>query len=416
MTKILFTNTNCSWNKGSAAQVISTCETLRKIIPDAKFTLISHYPQLDSKYCKIHDIKVVSSIWWRLPQRRILPFIHYRIFFPLSNILWAILFKIGLNPISINSSIIQEYVSADIIVDLSGDSFSDSKGGFSISIDSTILLGLSLKKPIVLYSQSIGPFKWITVPLARYCLNRVNLIIVREEITKDYLENIGITSPIYLTVDCAFALEPVSYESVEDILSKENINITKKPLIGISANAMLNDKENNYVNSMTQLIDYVIEKLNAQIVFVPHVVSPIAGGRGDDRVIDEKIYKLARNKENINLIKGDYSPEELKGIIGLCNIFIGGRMHANIAAISSCVPTIATAWSHKYYGIMRALGQEKYVCDFRTMSFEELKSKIDDLWDNKKKILEELKVKVEDQRRLAWYSGKLVEDLLNHQK
>ena len=416
MTKILITNTNCSWNKGSAAQVISTCKILRKFIHDAEFTLISKYPKLDSKYCKIHNIKLIRGFWCQPPCERILPFIYSRIFSPLSNILWAILFKIRLNPASIKNPIIQEYVSTDMIIDLSGDSFSDSKGGFSISIDSTILLGMSVKKPIVLYSQSIGTFGWATTILARYCLNRVNLVIIREEITKKYLEKIGIKSPIYLTADCAFVLEPAPYEKVENILSTENIDITKKPLIGISATATLDDEENNYAHSMAQLTDYVIEKLNAQVVFVPHVVSPIAGGKGDDRAIGEKIYKLANNKENIKLIKSEYSPEELKKIIGICDIFIGGRMHANIAAISSGVPTLATAWSHKYYGIMRTVGQEKYVCDFKTMNFEELRLKIDDLWGNKEKIREELKVKVEDQKKLAWYSGELVRDLLNHQK
>ena len=414
MTKILFTNTNCSWNKGSAAQVISTCETLRTLIPNLEITLMSHIPELDSKLCGIHNIKVVSAMWLWLPHVRVWRFIYYRIFHPLFNILWAILFKIGLNPRSIKNPIIQEYVSADAIVDLSGDSFSDGKGGFSIGIDSTILFGVSLKKPIVIYSQSIGPFKWAVTALARYCLNEASLVIVREEITKNYLEEMGVKSPIYLTADCAFVLEPAPYDHIENILSKENIDTTKKPLIGISANAMLDDEENNYANSMAQIIDYVIEKRNAQVVFVPHVVG--INGRGDDRVMGEKIYKLTKNKENINLIKGDYSPEELKGIIGLCDMFIGGRMHANIAAISSCIPTLATAWSHKYYGIMRTVGQEKYVCDFKTMNFEELKSKIDDLWDNKEKIREELNVKVEDQKELAWYSGELVRDLLNHRK
>jgi colanic acid/amylovoran biosynthesis protein len=408
MTKILFTNTNCWVNKGSAAQVISTCETLRILIPNLEITLMSHFSELDSKLCGIHNIKVVSFMWLRLPRMRVWPFIYYRIFHTLFNILWAILFKIGLNPMSIKNPIIQEYVSADAIIDLSGDSFSNGQGGSSIRIDSTILFGMSLKKPIVIYSQSIGPFRWaLTAFLARYCLNKANLIIVREEITKNYLEELGVKPPIYLTADCAFVLDTAPDERVEEILSEEQVDITKRPLIGISANLMLDDKENNYANSMTQLINYVIKKLNAHVVLVPHA---------DDRVIGEKIYKLVRNNENINLIKGEYSPEELKGIIRRCDIFIGGRMHANIAAISSYVPTVATAWSQKYYGIMRTVGQEKYVCDFKTMNFEELKSKVDDLWDNKEKIREELRVKVEDQKRLAWYNGELVRDLLNRQK
>ena len=414
MTKIIFTNTSiCGWNKGSAAQVISTIKILKHFIPNASFTLISRRPN-DINQATKYRLKVVNYFSKNSRTMELL-FLYHHVADLFRCEIAIMLRKIGLKVNSLlNEKYLKEYAGADLIVDLSGDSFSDSKGGNSPINSLGILIGVLFKKPIIFFSQSIGPFKRWTMPLTKFCLNKANLIIVREEITKNYLEEMGVKSPIHLTADCAFVLEPAPYESIEKILLKENIYPNKKPFIGISANAMLDDKENNYVNSMAQLIDYVIEKVNAQVVFVPHVVG--INGRGDDRVMGEKIYNLTKNKENINLIKGDYSPEELKGIIGLCDIFVGGRMHANIAAISSCVPTIATAWSHKYYGIMRTVGQEKYVCDFKTMTFEELKSKVDDLWENKEKIQEELKVKVEDQKELAWYSGKLVRDLLNRKK
>lgn len=418
--KVLFINTNCSWNKGSAAQVISTSEILKKFIPDVNFTLISYCPKLDTKQSikYAYNLKVVGYFReTRLNLQSLIFYVyHLSVAIALSRcILYTMLYKISLDVSSLlNERYLKEYSDADIIVDMSGDSFSDSKGGKSPTNSLSILIGILLKKPIVFFSQSIGPFKKWTLPLARYCLNRVNLIIIREEITKNYLEEIGIKSQIYLTADCAFVLAPASPERVEGILLKENINTTKRPLVGISANAMLDDKENNYANSMAQIIDYIIKKLNADIIFVPHVVG--INGKGDDRIIGEKIYRLTKNKENINLIKGDYSPDELKGVIGRCDVFIGGRMHANIAAVSSCVPTMAMAWSHKYYGIMRAVGLENYVCDFKTMNFEKLKSKIDELWENKEKIRDELKYKVEYQRELAWHGGELVRDLLNQQK
>ena len=416
MTKILVTNTNCSWNRGSAAQVISTSEILKTYIPDVSFTLISYCPELDTRQSTKYNYNLkVVGYFSETPCKRLV-FLYHKFSALFRCVLYTIQHKIGLSANSLlNEKYLREYIDSDVIINLSGDSYSDGKGGNAAWNSLEVLIGILLKKPIVFFSQSIGPFKKLTMPLAKFCLNKANLIIVREEITKNYLEEIGIKSPIYLTADCAFILEPAHYERVENILRKENISI-KRRLIGISANVMLDDKENKYANSMAQLIDYAIEKLNAQVIFVPHVLSMGAGGRIDDRVMGEKIYKLIKNKENVNLIKEEYSPEELKGIIGLCDIFIGGRMHANIAAISSCIPTIATAWSHKYYGIMRTVGQGKYVCDFKTMNFEELKSKIDDLWDNKEKIREELKLKVEYQKELAWHSGELVRDLLNHQK
>jgi len=412
MTKILFTNTNCSWNKGSAAQVISTIKIFKRFVPDASFTLLSYCPEVDTKQSKRFNLKVVG--YFSKKQRKLLLFLYHLAIALFRCALYVKLHRIGLNVSSLlNEKYLKEYVDADIIVDLSGDSFSDSEGGISLINSLGVLIGTLLKTPVIFFSQSIGPFKKWTLPLAKFCLNKADLIIVREEITKNYLKKIRVKSPVYFTTECAFVLAPAPTDHVKKILLQENIGM-KKPLIGISTNAMLDDEKNDYANLMAQIIDYIVERRpNAQVIFVPHVVSMRRDGMGDDRVIDEKIYKLARNKEYINLIKGDYSPEELKGIIGLCDIFIGGRMHANIAAVSSCVPTMATAWSHKYYGIMRTVGQEKYVCDFKTMNFEELRSKIDDLWDNREEIQEELKVKVEDQKRLAWYSGELVRDLLN---
>ncbi len=413
MTKILFTNTNCSWNKGSAAQVISTIKIFKRFVPDASFTLLSYCPELDTKQSMKFNLKVVG--YFSKKQRKLLLFLYHLVIALFRCVLYVTLHRIGLNVSSslLNEKYLKEYVDADIIVDLSGDSFSDSKGGISLINSLGILIGALLKTPVIFFSQSIGPFKRWTLSLAKFCLNKADLIIVREEITKNYLEKIGVKSPIYFTTECAFVLDPAPCDHIKNILLQENI-IIKKPLVGISANAMLDGEKNDYANLMAQIIDYIIErKPNAQVVFVPHVVSMREDGIGDDRVIDEKIYEMTKNKENINLIKGDYSPEELRGIIGLCDIFIGGRMHAIIAAVSSYVPTMATAWSHKYYGIMQTLGQGKYVCDFRTMNFEELKTKIDDLWSSKEMIREELKLKVKEQTRLAWYSGELVRDLFN---
>jgi len=297
---------------------------------------------------------------------------------------------------------LNEYIKTDIIIDLSGDTLADSLCSVSIVSIMGILIGILLNKPIVVFSQSIGPFKKWSLTLARFSLNKVDLIIVREEITKKYLEKLKIDSPIFLTADCAFILETASSEIIEEILSREGINIENNVFIGISPNVR-QDSE-NYVSIMAQMIDYIIENLKSKVIIIPHVVN--------DLVVSQKIYKKIINKNKVKLIKNNYSPEELKGIICLCEIFIGARMHSNIAALSTYVPTMAIAWSHKYYGIMRKLGQEKYVFDFRTMNFSSVVSKIDELWCNRNKIRKELKYKIKIEKELALISGKLVKCLL----
>ncbi len=411
MTKILFINTNCSWNKGSAAQVISASEILKKYIPNASFTLISYCPEIDEMHSKKYNINIIGHFGEnRVNFRRMILLFSYHLSMALfCSILYRLLqkFKLEISYLS-NNKYIYSYNHADIIIDLSGDSFSDIK---TISIVNSlgILIGIVLKKPIVFFSQSIGPFNKWNLPITRFCLNKASLVIVREEITKKYLENIvNINSPIHLTADCAFILP---YENIDKTMIDKTV-INKRPFVGISVNALTDDQKGIYVNIMAQLIDYIAEKFDALIIFVPHVVSPIRDGKWDDRTTGEKIYNLSGHKDNIVLIGDDHSPEKLKGIIKLCDIFIGGRMHANIAALSCCIPTIAISWSHKYYGIMRTLGQEEYVCDSETMNLEELKSKVDVLLANKDHIHKELESRIEQQKELAFFSGKLVSDLI----
>jgi len=279
-------------------------------------------------------------------------------------------------------------------------------------------MGILLGKPIVIYSQSIGPFKPMTMPLARLCLNRADLIIVRERITKSYLKRIGVNRPpIYLTADTAFLLEPAPHEKVRSILLKEGIRKNNDPLVGISTSDVIDRSfepnnrrlNNKYVVLMAKVINYLIEKLNARVILVPHVF--LEDGF-DDRFVAKKIRQLVKNKDRTKIIASEYEPEELRGVIGKCDLFIGARMHANISAISMHVPTIAIAWSHKYYGVMKTLGQEKYVCDVKTTTFDELISKINDAWSNREETKKTLMHKVRIQKELALFNGKLVKGLL----
>jgi colanic acid/amylovoran biosynthesis protein len=421
MTKVLLINTNCSVNKGSAAQVISTSKTLSRLISDANFTMISRGdPELDFELCERHNIKVVGSSR-KKPFSKSSRFLRlFKLsYYLLRCLMWSALCEIGLNANKlIDEDVLREYSKSDLIVDLSGDTLSD-KGTYSLFSLFSILIGIVLKKKITIFSQSVGPFKKITMPLARLCLNRADLIVVRENVTKNYLKDTGVNNPsTYLAAEIAFLLESAPTKRVQEIFLKENIDTNRKncPLIGIGASELIyrdfKSKKTVYVALMAKIADYLVEKLNAQVVFISHVIIPPKYGYNDDRFVAKEIYQLARNKNRIGIIKGDYSPQELKAVIGKCDLFIGARMHSNIASISMHVPTIALAWSHKYHGIMKMVEQEKYVCDIRTTTFNELVSKINDAWFNRDEIREKLASKTTELEESALYSARLVKRLI----
>jgi len=88
-----------------------------------------------------------------------------------------------------------------------------------------------------------------------------------------------------------------------------------------------------------------------------------------------------------------YSPSDLKGVIKRSEIFIGGRMHSVIAAISTCTPALIMQYSHKASGMMRMLDMEQFVWDIAEDQ-ELLKSKIRRLWKEKNEIRTKLKKEI----------------------
>ena len=470
MTGILFTNCTCShhrdceYNKGSAAVIIGTIETLKKVIPNAEFITFVQY---SSNFSDKYNLKIVPQ-----NTHRSTFFSFYDSLRSSSNLLRIIFWRLMYNymgvdvKILINSKDLREYDKADVIIDLSMDLYSDDFGLISlIEHSKELLCGVLLKKPVVVYAQSIGPFRAQTTSwLARFTLNKVSLITVREEISMKYLADVGIDStPIHLTADPAFLLDPVHKDRTKEIFSaggftrgNENvIGLTISPAIlamgikksktfsgiktvygiskyflpdklfetlleiGSSALNYLNikSKDTDALKSIQNLIDHLTDELGATVVLIPHSISPegeLLNVFGDDATLLKDLYQTKKNNNRVKFIYGNYTTEEIKGVIGQCDIFIGSKMHANIAALSQCVPTVAIAYSYKFHGIMRMLGQEKYICD--KITTENLISKIDDAWINKEKIRAELKSKVQFVKGQASINGELVNELLDSLK
>ena len=397
MVKILIIGVSNLTSIGVHAMAISTMTALNSSIPDAEFTICSPYPEVEHK-------------------------LYDRYNFNLRVVTYG-----GSSKLKKMFCLLQEYIKTDIIVAIYGDAFIDATVSTTVLYSFSILLSSLLRKPYVLYPQSMGHFKSkFSRFLVKFALNRATSITAREEITKNNLQEMGVNkSLIHLTADMAFILQPAPYERVEEIFLKESITKDDGVLIGMNINQLVNYRSKNskvkcdYIDLMAQVADYLITNLNATVIFIPHSIyqKEIMNSRrnieeGDIIAINEAFAKV-QNKHKVATITSNYTSEELKGIIARCDLFIGARMHANIAAISMCVPTIAIAYSSKAPGIMEMVGLEKYVCDFRTMTFEELISKIEDMLSNREKIVEKMTPKIDDLKESVWLNVKVVKDLLD---
>lgn len=415
MTKILILNVGNGTNKGGRALVYSTIETIKTFVPGTEFNLMGPY--------KVHnELRIKRQVGWG-PSWLSIQKPHYIIIslFYLFKCIYIHIFKrFGVHiPISKNSRLF-DYYDSDIVINSGGDHLSGEYGIGTLGSFINILYAILLGKPVVLYGDSLGYFKNpVLIYIAKFVFNRTNLILVREELSKKYLDGNNITMPkIYVTADPAFLLNVAPQSRVSEILSNECINEIPTPLIGINPSGLISrfrgkghqKAEEEFASIIAKVVDNLVENLNATILMIPHVYTP----NDDDRIAINRIFREVKNKTKVKIIKNEYTPQELKGIIGQCDLFIGARMHATIAATSMLVPTVGIAYSHKMHGIIgEMLGQEKYILDIKELNYENLISTINDAWENRERIKKELEVKIPMVKEMAMLNGKLVKELLD---
>lgn len=441
---------------------MTTVDTLKRQIPGVEISTFIQFSEnnpLNKKVkvirCKVHPSKYYSLIGSTASSLNLL-----------RCVIWNLLKKGGIDlNFLVNSRFLRHFKEADLVIDLSLDAYGDSYGLRSvIETSKEILISVCLKKPVMMYAQSLGPFKTpITRFLAKYTLNKVDLITAREEISYNNLIELGIKkNKIHLTADQAFLLEPISRDEALKIVESEDREKhfdSRRPTFGFAISMMKTSKDttfnknkimmsgysfiqyilpdtvcmllqNKIKNSsyfkkiankslnfswMDTVIEHLVKEYDANIILVPHIISLQYELFGDDRTAIKKIYdSLAENnKERVVPIQGYYASEEVKGIIGLCDIFIGEKMHANVGALSQCIPTLGLSYSHKFYGIMKMMGYEEYV--MQNVDPAALISKVDKLWKNKEEIRFSLDKKMITIKEMAENNGKLAASLLKAQ-
>lgn len=307
---------------------------------------------------------------------------------------------------------------ADAVVDLSGDMLTEDYGPFvGYSHFLPLLQAQALGRPVILCAQSIGPFR-LLAPIARRILSQAQLITVRESQSAAYLESfLGPASIPALTADLAFLLQPAPPDRVAALLADEGVPPRSRPRLGVSVSALLANGSKWHTNTSTgdiltifaRALDLVVERLNVELLFVPHVFGPRS--TADDRQVGDKLAKLMRYSSLC--LRHEYRPEELKGVISQCDAFIGCRMHANIAALDSGVPVLAVGYSHKTTGILSDMELSEWAYPLDLLDADRLASTIENLFSRASAYRQQLSVALPMLRARAADNICLVLDRIN---
>jgi len=379
-------------------------DSIRSLEPDVQIDVITVFPDEDEEEAKRLRVSIIDG--------------RVKLSTTVQHLLRAIGRRFGCHRLGKSrDSFIRSIESSDVVVDLSGDAFSEDYGKAEVmSSIMDILLVKLLRKKIVIYAQSIGPFKNFFIKrLARMSLNRVDVLMVREHISKKYLQDLGVKTEINLVGDAAFLLKPAPPEMTSVALQEEGIDEGRRPMIGISLSQHLfqgaQGQDNQYSQAMVNLINHFRDNMGATVILIPHVST--AGRVMDDYRVSEIILNRLNSPSDVILLKKRYRADQLKAIISLMDMFVGARMHANIAALSTCVPTVAISYSHKTEGIMGLFGQNDWVISGGDLVGDDIIKRSDELWSVRDNIRGQLVSKSSGIKALAWSGIDLTISILN---
>ncbi len=243
----------------------------------------------------------------------------------------------------------------DLVIDIGeGDSFADIYGFkrfFYYWLSKNIVC--SLGKPLVLAPQTIGPFNgWVARLLAKQVMGRCNSVFARDNLSSDYLKEMGVTGNTHEAIDVAFKLP----------FTRKMFEPNGKTRVGINVSGLLFSGGYTGANQFGLTVDYpaVIRELigwfqsqpDVEVHLIPHVIEPHMPVE-DDVAVSKK---LAQEFPGVIVAPAFTRPSEAKSYIAGMNFFTGARMHACIAAFSSGVPVVPMAYSRKFNGLFGTLG------------------------------------------------------------
>lgn len=389
--RVLLCGATLSGNMGGQALYLSIVENLRLLREGLEVTVLSKYPSDDRDHCDALGWKMVS-----FPTRVQLVF-----GVPLSFAFWVCRF-LRLPSAWISRSRIAPYANHDILIDLSGISFTDDRPISGLIINCLWLIpALATCIPFVKASQAMGPFRKLYVKAAaNLFLSRASALVARGPISARHLQELMPDRKVYQLPDVAFALKPALGNHVSFALKTAGLNAHEAycvmgPSYVLESAMSGRQTVNRYVDLLSQAADQLTSLSGLRILFVPHERSHM-GSVYDDLKVCETVLEGMKYSQRAILLKESLSAPLLKGIIGRAQVAIGSRFHFMVAALSSGVPSLAIGWSHKYAEMMHMLGQQRFAIGYDALDEASLSAAVDSLWEEREVIKAEISRQLPD--------------------
>lgn len=415
--KILITNT-VALNGGDAAILQSILFLLRGAFGEkTHFIVYDNSPEVAARYYP--EIEFRKLLYWRaVPKTRIGIIRSVAKRWNLARMRWATRFwkcfpataRILLtNEERID---IRNYSDADLIVSTGGTYLVDHYSLAPRIFDYE--LSLRLGRPLVFFTQSLGPFQnqsSSTHRKLRTVFASARLILLRDEQSLKNLHALNLReAKTKISADAVFALAD---PTVLKRASQASFPSSERMKIAISvrdwrrfATVSRKDGMQKYTAALQILTTHLVQRYAAEVVFIS-TCQGIPEYQFDDSSVAAEIFNGLREeiKSRVRVDSGFRSPTDLIAHLQQFDLAISTRMHFCILSLLAGVPVFPIAYEFKTYELFTRLGLGEWVQNIETIeptnfvkSFDAFARAIPDLRDS-------LFSKVELERQRALQSG-----------
>ncbi len=316
------------------------------------------------------------------------------------------------------AEVINAYNNGDVVVSAGGGYLTDNYVSLWNKLCGFDVAAI-LKKPLVIYAQSIGPFRTDEGRRAMCrVLRRAALVMVRDRSSFDEALTLGVAKDkLHLMADAGFAL-PV----VVDGFPEEEISGAGKRALNVGMSVRTYEfpdrrSERNtlmaaYRKAMARLCEHLIARRGARLTFIS-TCQGIAGYADDSAVAAEIIADIQPElRAQITLERGHFDPLTLKRRLGRFDIFIGTRMHSIVLASLSHVPCCGIACEQKTEDLLADLGLRQFLLFAEDATPEKYIEVVNKLVDARAEVRRALEQRVPSLTRRAHQSAALLCELI----
>ncbi len=279
---------------------------------------------------------------------------------------------------------VQTLKTADLIIYPPGGSVINDRFFWSKQLEYLVpfLCARIYRIPMFVAAPSMGPFDK-SRRLRKWLLETPKVLCVREDISRQYLETIGIRKDVHVTMDLAFMSDVdavANQKRLEKLPELLNFLGMHEKSVGMTISSFKWHVKLSKTPHLTKQIEHSFRKMIDQLTRQGYGVLLIPQLFGNQN--DTDYLQTFADGEHVLVMSEEPDTYLQQHIISKLFAVVGMRYHCNIFAAKMGVPFVAIAYEEKMTGFLELAKLSDYCIPVEEVSFEKLEEKFHKLEKN----------------------------------